>query len=105
MKPQSKSTSLAGSQHQIIGPNGRIWLANGQVIKQNNFYIDPGGPGGHPGGSRTDSEAENIKRMDLFKILSFFLSRQRAENIKKNEPPSEGFKQIFKCFRQFLDLF
>ena len=32
-------------------------------IKKKNgaFYIDPGGPGGHPGGSRTDSGAEKIK--------------------------------------------
>jgi len=30
------------------------------------FYIDPGGPGGHLGGSRTDSGAEKQKKLRIF---------------------------------------
>ena len=31
-----------------------------------DFYIDPGGPGGHPGGSRTDSGAEKHQKDEFF---------------------------------------
>ena len=30
------------------------------------FYIDPGGLGGHPGGSRTDSGAEKHEKNEIF---------------------------------------
>ena len=33
------------------------------------FYIDPGGPGGHPGGSRTDSGGEQIKILIQQKVI------------------------------------
>ena len=33
-----------------------------------DFSIDPGGPGSHPGGSRTDPGAEKHKKMKIFKI-------------------------------------
>ena len=31
-----------------------------------NFYIDPGGPGGHLGGSRTDPGAQQLPFMQFF---------------------------------------
>ena len=34
-----------------------------------DFSIDPGGPGSHPGGSRTAPGAENRQKMNFFKIL------------------------------------
>ena len=35
-------------------------------------YIDPGGPGGHPGGSRTDSGAEKHQNNEFFNFLNFY---------------------------------
>ena len=32
------------------------------IKKKNDFYIDPGGPGSHPGGSRTDPGAEKHQK-------------------------------------------
>ena len=43
-----------------------------------DFYIDPGGPGGHPGGSRTHSGAEKHKKWYFFIFLNF-LNRNRYE--------------------------
>ena len=43
-----------------------------------NFYIDPGGPGGHPGGSRTHSGAAKFKKR-YFLIFEFFLNWNRYE--------------------------
>ena len=42
-----------------------------QISKTQFFfelYIDPGGPGGHPGGPRTDSEAEKHQKT-LYSIV------------------------------------
>ena len=33
-----------------------------------DFYIDPGGPGNHPGGSRTDPRAEKHQKKVFKKI-------------------------------------
>ena len=62
-----KIFNLQASQHRSLGPSGRIWLAKGPIGKtctnfwflkiSLGFYIDPGGPGGHPGRSRTDPRA------------------------------------------------
>ena len=52
-----------------------------------NFYIDPGGPGGHPGGSRTDSGAEKHQNSEknqffIFCCISFFKYKNTKKPIK-----------------------
>ena len=42
-----------------------------------NFYIDPEGPGGHPGGSRTHPRASKPSNIWIFsKILEYFSSKK-----------------------------
>ena len=36
-----------------------------------DFSIDPGGPGSHPGGSRTDPGAEKHQKNEKFQNLNF----------------------------------
>ena len=56
-------------------PPGRIFLIclgsrAGTIQFFLEFYIDPGGPGGHPGGSRTDPRASKpIKYIDFSKFF------------------------------------
>ena len=40
-------------------------------IKQIDFYIDPGGPGGHPGVSRTDPGGEKHQNFNFFQKSIF----------------------------------
>ena len=42
--------------------------------KKMDFYIDPGGPGGHPGGSRSDPGAEKDPNNEKNPIFLFILS-------------------------------
>ena len=44
------------------GSNIKILTKNQHFKFSVEFYIDPGGPGGHLGGSRTDSGAEQHKK-------------------------------------------
>ena len=37
-----------------------------------NFYIDPGGPGGHPGGPEPSPELKNIKKQVLHFFFEFY---------------------------------
>ena len=39
-----------------------------------NFYIDPGGPGGHPRGSRTDSGGEKHQNSEKNNFFVIFFS-------------------------------
>ena len=40
-----------------------------------DFYIAPGGPGSHPGGSRTDSGAEKHQNSEKINFLYFFVKK------------------------------
>ena len=49
-----------------------------------DFYIDPGGPGSHPGGSRTDPEAETHQKNEnknLEKCIYIFPPRHHKITI------------------------
>ena len=74
-------------------------------------YIDPGGPGSHPGGSRTDPGAEKHPKNEFFqnfqKIVFFILSpgadfyldpkkSEKSESTKKN--PKKNRKNPMKTF-------
>ena len=75
MKLRSKSSILDGSQCQIIGLNGIAGQGSNMKKtskksifqkKKLDFSIDPGGPGSHPGGSRTDPRAEKHQKNSNF---------------------------------------
>ena len=42
-----------------------------------DFSIDPGGPGSHPGGSRTNPGAEHRQKMKIFKIIKIIIFHQK----------------------------
>ena len=67
---------------------------NYQQIKQHfflEFYIDPGGPGGHPRGSRTAPEAQKRPNIDFFNFIFFCKNRPKMKNtIFSNLPPGVG---------------
>ena len=64
-----------------------------KIEKNQNFYIDPGGPGGHPGGSRTDSGGEKHQNSEKnqFLIFCFFNFVFKYKNTKK---PIKTYKNL-----------
>ena len=48
------------------------------------FYIDPGDPGGHLGGSRTDSGGEKHPKISFFKVFHNFIFFSNSALPNKN---------------------
>ena len=73
-----------------------------------DFYIDPGGPGGHLGGSRTDSEAQKLWKNEIFKDrlrsiqITPYLGDPKFDKKKNefcmNEAPQKNKRK--NCFKQ-----
>ena len=64
------------------------------LIFLGDFSIDPGGPGGHPGGSRTDSRAEkHQEQVILEKKSNTYLYKYTAKirNVFARPPPPSPF--------------
>ena len=56
----------------IAGQGSNIEKSSKKLIFQHFFFdfpIDPGGPGGHPGRSRTDPGAEKHQKLQFFKFF------------------------------------
>ena len=83
----------------------KIYENNYENKNQMDFYIDPGGPGGHPGGSRTHSGAEKHKKYHFFIFLHFFwtgtgMNRNRQE---PNRPePNRRLPVYIKSYEKNL---
>ena len=62
---RSKWSNIAGQGSNIKKSSKKSIFQK----KKLDFSIDPGGPGSHPGGSRTDPGAQKHQKMNIFKIL------------------------------------
>ena len=77
-----------GSNIKILRKKSKNWIFFLE------FSIDPGGPGGHPGGSRTDSGGEKHPKNQKFGKIVFSLfwtqgpiftrTRKKSKNLEKN---------------------
>ena len=52
--------------------------------KKIGFFYRSRGPGSHPGGSRTNSGAENCQKMKIFKIIKIMIFRRATKNYNYN---------------------